>query len=83
MSKRTQLMALACLGMGTLAAMPSIQDGSVTLSQDASRKVTIAYTLENEPAIVTVEPSPRTRPLPRCGSSARRPSIRRLSTSTT
>ena len=55
MSKRTQLMALACLGMGTLAAMPSIQDGSVTLSQDASRKVTIAYTLENEPAIVTVD----------------------------
>ena len=55
MKTKILMAACMCLGAGTLMATPSIADGSVTLSQDGTRKVTIDYTLEGEPAIVTID----------------------------
>ena len=47
------IVAVSCGSL--LAAVPVITPGSVTLSQDASRRVTIGYSLESEPAVVTID----------------------------
>lgn len=39
----------------TALAVPEIREGSVSMLQDAERAVTISYTLDNAPAIVTVD----------------------------
>ena len=38
-----------------LAGGPVIREGSVSVSQDRSRKVTVTYALDDAPAIVTVD----------------------------
>ena len=46
---------MALVGI-TLYAAPQIEQESVTFAQNQqSRKVTISYTLKNEPAIVTID----------------------------
>lgn len=50
------LSMVTVLGCSTLlASVPTIVDSSVTLSQAADRTVTVRYTLEVEPAIVTLD----------------------------
>jgi formylglycine-generating enzyme required for sulfatase activity len=48
------VMLCAAFSMSVLA-VPEIREGSVSMVQDASRKVTITYTLDTAPAVVTVD----------------------------
>jgi len=53
---KKQVFAIAALSSAAAFAAPSIPDASITLSQDAtSGLITIAYTLENEAAVVTAD----------------------------
>ena len=53
---KTTMTAMACLAAGSLfASVPVVNPGSVSMSQDASRKVTITYRLSGEPGIVTID----------------------------
>jgi formylglycine-generating enzyme required for sulfatase activity len=52
--KITTVMLCAAFSMSVLA-VPEIREGSVSMVQDASRKVTITYTLDTAPAVVTVD----------------------------
>lgn len=45
----------AVAAMRLLAGGPVVREGSVTVSQDRSRKVTITYALDDAPAVVTVD----------------------------
>ena len=47
--------AFVTTAVSALAAQPSINSASVTVSQDASRRVTVAYVLSDANAIVTAE----------------------------
>jgi formylglycine-generating enzyme required for sulfatase activity len=50
------LMLAAAVISGMAAALPVIRDGSVTFSQDAATgRVTIGYTLDGDPGVVTVD----------------------------
>ena len=50
------LMLSAAVISGMAAALPVIRDGSVTFSQDvATGRVTIGYTLDGDPGVVTVD----------------------------
>ncbi|MGI5868554.1 MAG: formylglycine-generating enzyme family protein [Kiritimatiellia bacterium] len=57
MSKMSKMMMPVVWGLaaGAVFAGPVIRDQSVTMWQDATRRVQIEFTLENEPAIVTVD----------------------------
>ena len=46
---------MAVLSAGSLFAVPVVQTDSVSMTQDASRKVTIRYRLTGEPGIVTID----------------------------
>jgi formylglycine-generating enzyme required for sulfatase activity len=50
---------LMCVGLQvsalTAMAVPEIRSGSVSMVQDSGRKVTITYTLDDAPAVVTVD----------------------------
>lgn len=55
MKKILASFAVVAVGGYVLASVPVVKPGSVKLTQDASRRVTIAYDLQNEAAIVTVD----------------------------
>lgn len=53
---KTTMTAMACFAAGSLfASVPVVNPGSVSMVQDASRKVTITYRLSGEPGIVTID----------------------------
>ena len=58
MNKKTQLARVAAVAASiciTCPASPTIREGSVTITQAEDRQVSIRYTLDDEPAIVTVD----------------------------
>ena len=58
MNKKTQLARVAAVAASiciTGLASPTIREGSVSMTQAEDRQVSIRYTLDDEPAIVTVD----------------------------
>lgn len=54
--KKSVIQVVAAIASGcAFASAPVIKPGSVTLTQDSARRVTIGYELQNEAAIVTVD----------------------------